>query len=134
MDRKLKSTILLMALLIAWSSCASFAEELDAGKMASMPLEELLQVRTTSTTRSGTFTARRSPGVVRVFTRADIDRFGFRTIGDILMNIPGMQIQEYRGGHQSVSVRGIPSRYNNKILLLIDGVPIRDSYYGHTSV
>ena len=105
----------------------------DSG-LAQLSIEELLNVQVLSATKVKAMSTRRSPGVVRVFTRQDIERYGFVTLRDVLATVPGAQIQEYRIGHQAVWMRGIKERYNNKILWLIDGVPIRDSYYGHTNI
>jgi outer membrane receptor for ferrienterochelin and colicin len=96
-------------------------------------LQELLAVDTVATTRSGV-PIQRAPGIVRVFSRQDIERLGFETIGDVLATVPGIQLQQYRGGHQLVWVRGVQARYNDKVLLLVDGIPMRDGYYGHFNV
>ncbi len=69
-----------------------------------------------------------------MFTSDDFARFGFTTIQDVLNTVPGIQIQEYRAGHQLVWIRGVQARYNNKVLLLVDGVPMRDSYYGNFNI
>ena len=53
---------------------------------------------------------------------------------DVLRNVPGMQINEYRAGHQTIWTRGVQNRYNNKTLMLIDGVPMRDNYYGNFNI
>ncbi len=105
----------------------------DPVDLVNLSLEDLLNVRVTSTTKSSV-EIRQAPGVVRVFTRTDIDRLGLTTLRDVLRQIPGIQVIEYRTGHQSIWVRGVQSRYNSKVLLLIDGVPMHDSYYGHFDI
>lgn len=102
--------------------------------IADLTLEQLMELRVISTTKMGSMSIDKAPGVVRVFTRADIERFGFVTLRDVLANVPGVQIQEFRTGHQAVWFRGIQQRYNNKVLWLVDGVPLRDGYYGHQAV
>lgn len=79
-------------------------------------------------------TVQKAPSVIRLFTKEDFQKFGFTTIQEVLNSVPGMQIQEYRAGHQLVWIRGVQARYNNKVLLLIDGIPMRDSYYGNFNV
>jgi len=122
-----------LALTLAGASGA-FGQASGNGDLAKLSLEQLLNAEVISATKSKGFSLRRTPGIVRVFTRADIERYGFRTLKDVLFNVPGLQIQEYRAGHQSVFSRGIRSRYNNKILWLIDGIPLRDGYYGHNNI
>jgi outer membrane receptor for ferrienterochelin and colicins len=94
----------------------------------------LLKTKVTSATKTSGLTAAEAPGVVRVFTRQDIRQSGLRTLRELLNLVPGIQVQEYRAGHQVAWVRGVQSRYNNKVLWLLDGVPIRDGYYGHHSL
>jgi len=43
-------------------------------------------------------------------------------------------MNEYRAGHQTIWTRGVQNRYNNKTLMRIDGVPMRDSYYGNFNI
>ena len=119
---------------LALALTASIAQAQTGTPLAGMSIEELLNLRVTATTKMDAMSIRRAPGVVRVFTREDIERFGFVTLRDVLANVPGVQIQEYRAGHQAVWFRGIKQRYNNKILWIIDGVPLRDSFYGHQAV
>jgi len=43
-------------------------------------------------------------------------------------------IQENQAGHQNVWIRGVQQEFNKKILLLIDGVPMRDLYTGNFNI
>lgn len=73
----------------------------------------------------------RAPGTVYVFSQRDLQNMGIKTLRDLGPLIPGIQVDPERQGHYNLSIRGIQNRYNNKILLLIDGVPIRDLWYGN---
>ena len=95
-----------------------------------LALMELLNTPVVSTTKSAV-SIQKAPGVVRVFSKDDIVKFGFGSLRELLHTIPGIQIEEYRAGHQLMWIRGVQQRYNNKTLILIDGVPLRDNYYGH---
>ena len=90
-------------------------------------------IEVTSATKSSV-TIQRAPSVIRAFTQEDFKEMGFNTLQDVLNNIPGLQVQQYRAGHQLAWIRGVQMRYNNKVLLLIDGVPMRDNYYGHFDI
>ncbi len=122
-----------MCLALTWGTSVARAQT-SGTRLSEMPIEELLNLRVTATTKTDSQSIRKAAGVVRVFTREDLDRFGFVTLRDVLVNVPGVQVQEYRAGHQAVWFRGIKQRYNNKVLWLIDGVPLRDSYYGHQAL
>ena len=98
-----------------------------------LSLEELMQIEVKSATKSS-LSIQKAPSTIKVFTQEDFNKYSFTTLQDILNTIPGIQVQEYRAGHQNVWVRGVQQRYNNKVLLIIDGVPMRDSYYGHFNI
>ena len=139
--REAYGALLLSVLLLGWggsslqaqTQTAAAAQPPAPADLIALSLEDLLNVTVTSTTKSS-LEIRQAPGVVRVFTRTDIVRLGFRTLHDVLRQIPGIQVIEYRTGHQTIWVRGVQSRYNNKVLLLIDGVPMHDSFYGHFDI
>ncbi len=133
------ASMAVIILAIAGCGTAAFADDPPKSddpqkSLEGMSLEKLLDVEVTSATKTKGFSVSEAPSVIRVFTRQDIERYGFRTLRDVLSNVPGVQVQEYRAGHQVAFFRGIKSRYNNKVLWLIDGVPVRDSYYGHTNI
>lgn len=105
----------------------------DADDLYALSFEELMQVDVSSATKSD-ITIQKAPSVIRVYNQDDFKRMGLHTLNDVLTTIPGIQMQQYRAGHQLVWTRGVQQRYNNKVLLLIDGVPMRDSYYGNFNV
>jgi len=118
----------------------AFAVSINEQAQASDLEEEIKWLRaeaadlTVSSTTKSNMSIQKAPGVIRVFTAKDIKRYHFKTLQDILRNVPGMQINEYRAGHQTIWTRGVQNRYNNKTLLLIDGVPMRDNYYGNFNI
>ena len=95
-----------------------------------LTLEELMQIEVVSSTKSS-ITIQKAPATIKLFTKEDFELYGFSTLTDVLNTIPGMQIQEHRIGFQSIWVRGVQQRYNSKMLLLIDKIPIRDNFYGN---
>jgi outer membrane receptor for ferrienterochelin and colicin len=125
-------TLVFLATLLVGSPRIGLAQSDE--ELKDLSLGELLDLEVTAATKTRGFSTRKAPSVIRVFTRRDLDQFAFQTIRDVLANVPGIQVQEYRGAHQAPWIRGVKSRYNNKILWLIDGVPLRDSYYGHSSI
>ena len=98
-----------------------------------LSLEELMQIEVKSATKSS-LSIQKAPSSIKVFTQNDFEKYGFYTLQDVLNTIPGIQVQEYRAGHQNIWIRGVQQRYNNKVLLLIDGVPMRDGYYGNFNI
>ena len=119
--------------LISFVHLTMYAQDEPTEDIYDISLEELLDMEVVSSTKSSV-KIQKAPSVIRVYTKKDFEKFNFITLQDVLMSIPGTQIQQYRAGHQLVWIRGVQARYNNKVLLLIDGVPMRDSYYGNFNI
>jgi iron complex outermembrane receptor protein len=75
-------------------------------------------------------TVREAPANIRVITREQIRAQGARTLADVLLFIPGVQIIKHKTGGEQIWIRGTTSAYNDKTLLLIDGHPFKELVYG----
>lgn len=64
----------------------------------------------------------RATRVTYVVSRDDIERDGYRTVGDALATIPGVELENYGaiGANQSYGIRGSSSA---QVLVLVDGLP-----------
>ena len=70
-----------------------------------------------------------APAVTRVVTRQDIARLGLRDLGDILRQMPGLEVRE-DGEFSRVAVRGVaPGDFNGRVLFLLDGLRLNDNLY-----
>ena len=76
-------------------------------------------------------TIEQAPSIVTLITSEDIRRSGYRTLSDVLATIPGIYISTANESRKLGWFRGVISSDNNKILLLIDGVPWYDGVYTH---
>ena len=76
-------------------------------------------------------TLQEAPSIVSVITENDIKVMGFRNLTDVLRSIPGVYISVSKESRNLAWFRGVISSDNNKILLLIDGVPWYDGVYTH---
>jgi iron complex outermembrane receptor protein len=72
-----------------------------------------------------------APGAVTVITEEQIKAMGARTLSDVLRTVTGVYISTSERHLERIWIRGIRSGYNDKTLLLIDGVPQRELVYGH---
>ncbi len=79
-------------------------------------------------------TIRKAPSIVTLVTADQIRQRGYRTLSDALRQIPGIYVWKTPEGRDIASVRGVVSADNNKILVLIDGVPWYDGVYTHSSI
>lgn len=70
-----------------------------------------------------------APAVTRVVSRQDIARLGLRDLGEVLRQIPGLEVRE-DGEFTRVAVRGIaPGDFNGRVLFLLDGLRLNDNLY-----
>ena len=114
-------------------SVKDFYAQQVVDSLLSLSIEDLLQTEVISSTKSF-ITCQKAPSSIKVYSEKEFEMMGLTTLREVLDMIPGFQIQESRAGHQSIWIRGVQERYNNKVLLLIDGVPMRDSYYGNFTI
>lgn len=97
----------------------------DAGS-----LEALLDTRVSAASLYAQ-TAADAPASVTIVTAEDISRFGWQTLEEVLSWVRGFHTTNDRN-YSYVGVRGfsLPTDYNNRVLLLLDGNPVNDAFYG----
>jgi iron complex outermembrane receptor protein len=71
-----------------------------------------------------------APATVTIVTAADIKRYGYRTVADILRGAGGFHISDDRN-YSYVGVRGVglAGDYNTRVLLLLNGHKVNDNVY-----
>ncbi|MFT5686931.1 MAG: outer membrane receptor protein involved in Fe transport [Myxococcota bacterium] len=94
---------------------------------------ELLRAEQTLVTVASRYaqTIRQAPSMVTVITDEQIRQYGHRTLADVLRGISGVYLSVSNESRTLAGVRAISSDDNNKLLLLIDGVPWFDGIYNH---
>lgn len=76
-------------------------------------------------------TVRKAPSIVKVITADDIRANGYRTVSEALRTLPGLYLWTSPEGRDLAAIRGVISPDNNKLLVLVDGVPFYDGLYTH---
>jgi outer membrane receptor for ferrienterochelin and colicin len=73
-----------------------------------------------------------SPSVTSVLTSKDIEKIGARRLEDVLEYLPGIHVSSARAGNTNnvIGFRGIYSEANTQVLILINGVPQRNTFIG----
>jgi len=124
----IQKILLLFASAAALLSTTSIVAE-GTKDLADDSLEELANI-TVSTASLHVQKATEAPSSVSVITRDEIQKFGYRTLADILRSVRGFDIT-YDHGFSYAGVRGInrPETYNSRVLLLIDGHRINNNLY-----
>src|SRR6202451_3985020 len=103
-----------------------------APDLVDMSLEELMLINIDSVYGASGFKQKvtEAPASVTIITAEDIQRYGYRTLADILRNVRGFYVS-YDRNYSYLGVRGygLPGDYNSRIELLIDGHRLNDNIY-----
>ncbi|WP_207682497.1 TonB-dependent receptor plug domain-containing protein [Desulfonema magnum] len=99
-------------------------------ELAFYALEERMMTTATKTKK----TLRQAPAIATVITGDEIRSMGARNLTDVLKTVPGFGVSINETGWQMFEVRGIRTRDSEKILVMIDGHRVNNSYYGSALV
>ncbi len=71
---------------------------------------------------------------IRIIPVRFLQEYNIKTISDLIPYISSMYLSRYRSGEALVYTLGILNSHNEKILLLINGVPVYDPFYNKSVV
>jgi iron complex outermembrane receptor protein len=99
---------------------------------AELTLEQLLGTEVPIVVGASRFAQRvtDAPASISIVTREEIQRFGYRTLADILRGVRGFYVT-YDRNYSYLGSRGLarPGDYNTRVLLLINGHRVNDNVY-----
>jgi outer membrane receptor for ferrienterochelin and colicins len=109
----------------------AFAPSTSTDRLMELSLVGLLNIKVTTTSKMEEKLSE-APGVISVVTRDEMERFGARTLKDVLMRMPSINISTtYIGDRSCVSIRGDQiTAAANHVLLLVNGRPVREAEEG----
>lgn len=127
MSLRLTGLILIGCLPLATSAA-------PAADVAGLSLEDLLDTPISSPSKRPQRPAE-APSMVSVIGREEIRRFGWRSLAEALNSLPGVHVS-YDRNTTYLGLRGFgrPGDYNNRVLMLVDGVAINDGIYDQAPV
>lgn len=105
------------------------AAAVASGDLASLSLEELMNVNVTTVSRQKQAVSQ-TPAAVTVIGQEDISRSGMTTIPDLLRLAPGMDVARLNASQWAVTSRGFNDVFANKLLVLMDGRSIYTPLFG----
>ncbi len=74
----------------------------------------------------------KAPAVASVFTAEQIKNMGAMDIDDVLEAVPGLHISRLSNTYTPIyTFRGVHSKYTPQVLMLINGIPITNSFLGN---
>jgi outer membrane receptor protein involved in Fe transport len=117
--------------LLAGAACVSANAAADPTELS---LEQLLDLDVQSASKF-IQKASEAPSSVTVVSAADIRRFGYRKLADILNSIRGLYVH-YDRNYNYLGVRGYAplGSYNSGVLVMVDGYRLNDPIYGQGSI
>ncbi|MEQ8585004.1 MAG: TonB-dependent receptor [Thalassobaculaceae bacterium] len=119
MGNKRNSIGAVVVLLAAGGFSPSAAAE-DLNPISRMSLEYLMNVEVTTVSKQPE-SIQNAAASVHVLRREEIRRAGATTIPDALRLVPGVNVARINANSWAISIRGLRSRFGNKLLIMIDG-------------
>src|SRR3984885_1534496 len=125
--------LVLLCLLPLLAPSQALAQKKDeTPNLLDMSLEDLMSIEIDSVSGVSGYSQRvtEAPASVTIITSEEIQKYGYRTLADILRNVRGFYVT-YDRNYSYLGVRGfgIPGEYNNSIALLIDGHRLNDDIF-----
>lgn len=120
------------AILLVWAS--PVPAQMRDRDLSESSLEELMNIEVYSASRHLQDT-KEAPSSVTLITADDIQRYGYRTLADILRSVRGFYVR-YDRNYSYLGVRGMsrPGDFNCRVLLLIDGHRLNDNIYDQAMI
>jgi outer membrane receptor for ferrienterochelin and colicin len=94
----------------------------------------LIKARSVSVASGVAQSMARAPAVTTVITAQDIEATSARDLDEILASVPGLHVGRDNFYNPIYSVRGLHSLTNPEVLLLVNGIPMRDLTTGNRGV
>ncbi len=139
MGKRIQKEVLAGLVLIAFSQVtapqvygARGADEPSTRDLKHLSIEQLMEVEVNTVYGASRYPQKvtAAPSSVTIVTAADIRKYGYRTLADLLRSVRGFYIT-YDRNYSYVGVRGFgrPGDYNSRILLQVDGHRVNDNVY-----
>jgi outer membrane receptor for ferrienterochelin and colicins len=125
--------LVMFSLLPLFSPTRALAQTAPiAPPLADMTIEELMLIHIDSVYGASGYQQKvtEAPASITIITSDEIQRYGYRTLADILRNVTGFYVS-YDRNYSYLGVRGygLPGQYNSSITLLIDGHRLNDNIF-----
>ena len=101
--------------------------QLMIDNLLDLSLEDLMEIDVSLASR-GQERLFDTPAAAYVLTGEDIRRSGARSIPEALRLVPGIEVARMDANKWGVASRGFNGRFANKLLVLIDGRPLRSVF------
>ncbi|WP_448567881.1 TonB-dependent receptor plug domain-containing protein [Thalassotalea ganghwensis] len=122
--RLLKILLFIQCIFFSDNSAADTnnSSQLDDSWLFNLALEDLLQVEVSVVTLDKE-NVLNTPAVVSRYSTASLQALGLNSLGEMLSFIPNVVVDLGAVGNKSIMIRGSQDTFNNKVLMLLDGIP-----------
>jgi iron complex outermembrane receptor protein len=120
---------ILLAVLMSGHFATLRCAQAPPEKLSSMSIEDLLNVRVTSVSRTEQKLSR-TASAIYVITQEDIQRSGATNIPDTLRMVPGMDVGQINANTWAISLRGFNGLYSHGLLVMVDGRTVYTPSFG----
>src|SRR3984885_7876390 len=125
--------VVILLLLLAINSTRILAQNGSAPPdLLDKSLDDLMKIEIDTVYGASGYSQRvtEAPASVTIITSEEIQKYGYRTLADILRNVRGFYVT-YDRNYSYLGVRGYgpPGDYNSRIALMIDGHRLNDDIY-----
>jgi outer membrane receptor protein involved in Fe transport len=129
-NKRLRIIYVLISILIIFTILIS-AQEQEKQKVTEefFYAEEEVEIASLKTQR-----VEEAPGIVSVITAQQIKDMGARDLNDVLRTLPGFQLPISLFFATSYAIRGLTQNFNSRVLVMMDGVPLNEPYYGESNL
>lgn len=118
---------------LAFGGPVAAQPDADVARLLNMSLDELMDVGIRVASRSEA-TLLEAPAVVSVLTADDLRRIGARDLRDALRYVPGFEPGIRSFGYYEFGFRGVITDNSEKVLILLDGMPVNEHLEGSGSI
>jgi outer membrane receptor for ferrienterochelin and colicins len=129
-----KQLLAACVLALACSRAPLAAGSADLGELS---LERLMDMNIDSVYGASKYEQRvtQAPSSISIVTAAEIRRFGYRSMAEVLQSVRGLYVTNDRN-YSYIGMRGFlrPGDYTTRVLVLIDGHRLNDNIYDSGSV
>jgi outer membrane receptor for ferrienterochelin and colicin len=135
--RARRGAVLLLLLFVGISPLETHGQGVGETKQApkglgQLSLEELMDIKVDTVYGASKFQQKvtEAPSSITIITADEIEKYGYRTLSDVLQSVPGFYVTNDRN-YSYVGMEGIsrPTDYNTHLLIMIDGHRINDNVF-----
>lgn len=121
-------------LQISQLSASEFQLFVSASKLTDMSLEELVNIKV-NVSSSQEKTIFQTPSTVSIVDRSMLEKYNFLSLAEMLRTVVGFDIYQTNNDDNVATSRGIlQNYYANKILVMIENIPVYQPIYGNTNL